>query len=88
MPDRFVFRHYRTKKSTPVVLAMVSIGVMFVIQAIVRRPLTESVVRYASSVGIVLIICLTLLVFYNDIVRYFFKSYSYFFYPEAWVLPF
>ena len=34
--DRFVFRHYRTKKSTPVVLAMVSIGVMFVIQAIVR----------------------------------------------------
>ena len=34
--DRFVLRHYRTKKSTPVVLAMVSIGVMFVIQAIVR----------------------------------------------------
>ena len=34
--DRFVFRHYRTKKSTHVVLAMVSIGVMFVIQAIVR----------------------------------------------------
>ena len=34
--DRLVFRHYRTKKSTPVVLAMVSIGVMFVIQAIVR----------------------------------------------------
>ena len=34
--DRFVFRHYRIKKSTPVVLAMVSIGVMFVIQAVVR----------------------------------------------------
>ena len=34
--DKFVFRHYRTKKSTPVVLAMISIGVMFVIQAIVR----------------------------------------------------
>jgi len=34
--DKFVFRHYRIKKSTPVVLAMVSIGVMFVIQAIVR----------------------------------------------------
>ena len=34
--DRFVFRHYRIKKSTPVVFAMVSIGVMFVIQAIVR----------------------------------------------------
>ena len=27
----------------------------FVIQAIVRKPLTESVVRYASSIGIVLI---------------------------------
>ena len=46
----------------------------FVIQAIVRRPLKESVVRYASSIGIVFIICITLLVFYNDIVRYFFKS--------------
>ena len=34
--DKFVFQHYRIKKSTPVVLAMVSIGVMFVIQAIVR----------------------------------------------------
>ena len=34
--DKFVFQHYRTKKSTPVVLAMISIGVMFVIQAIVR----------------------------------------------------
>jgi len=34
--DRYVFRHYRIKKSTPVVFAMVSIGVMFVIQAIVR----------------------------------------------------
>ena len=34
--DKFVFRHYRIKKSAPVVLAMVSIGVMFVIQAIVR----------------------------------------------------
>ena len=34
--DKFVFRQYRIKKSTPVVLAMVSIGVMFVIQAIVR----------------------------------------------------
>ena len=34
--DRYVFRFYRTKKSEPVVLAMVSIGVMFVINAIVR----------------------------------------------------
>ena len=34
--DKFVFRYYRIKKSPPVVLAMVSIGVMFVTQAIVR----------------------------------------------------
>ena len=34
--DKLVFRHYRIKKSAPVVLAMVSIGVMFVIQSIVR----------------------------------------------------
>jgi len=34
--DKFVFSHYRIKKSPPVVFAMVSIGVMFVTQAIVR----------------------------------------------------
>ncbi|PPR47049.1 MAG: High-affinity branched-chain amino acid transport system permease protein LivH [Alphaproteobacteria bacterium MarineAlpha5_Bin9] len=34
--DRFVFRYYRIKKSSPVTLAMVSLGVMFIIQAIVR----------------------------------------------------
>jgi branched-chain amino acid transport system permease protein len=34
--DKFVFRYYRTNKSPPVQLAMVSIGVMFVTQAIVR----------------------------------------------------
>ena len=34
--DRYVFRFYRLKKSPPVTLAMVSIGVMFVINAIVR----------------------------------------------------
>ena len=36
LTDRFVFRFYRINKSPPVVLAMVSIGVMFVINAIVR----------------------------------------------------
>jgi len=36
LTDKFVFRFYRQKKSTPVVLAMVSIGVMFVINSIVR----------------------------------------------------
>ena len=34
--DRYVFRFYRIKKSEPVTFAMVSIGVMFVINAIVR----------------------------------------------------
>ena len=34
--DKFVFGYYRMKKSPPVMLAMVSIGVMFVTQAIVR----------------------------------------------------
>jgi len=34
--DKIVFSYYRIKKSPPVMLAMVSIGVMFVTQAIVR----------------------------------------------------
>ena len=34
--NRIVFRYYRIKKSQPVVIAMASIGVMFVINAIVR----------------------------------------------------
>ena len=34
--DKFVFKYYRIKKSPPVQLAMVSIGVMFVTQAVVR----------------------------------------------------
>ena len=34
--DKIVFKYYRTQKSPPVQLAMVSIGVMFITQAIVR----------------------------------------------------
>ena len=34
--DKFVFSYYRIKKSPPVQLAMVSLGVMFVTQAIIR----------------------------------------------------
>ena len=34
--NRMVFRYYRIKKSAPVVIAMASIGVMFVINAIIR----------------------------------------------------
>ena len=36
LKDKLVFNYYRTKKSPPVQLAMVSIGTMFVTQAIVR----------------------------------------------------
>ena len=35
--DKFVFEYYRIKKSPPVQLAMVSVGVMFVTQAIIRK---------------------------------------------------
>ena len=34
--DKFVFKYYRIKKSPPVQLAMVSVGVMFVTQALIR----------------------------------------------------
>jgi branched-chain amino acid transport system permease protein len=34
--DKFVFKYYRASKSPPVQFAMVSIGVMFVTQAVVR----------------------------------------------------
>ena len=36
LKEKLVFSYYRTKKSPPVMLAMVSIGTMFVTQAIVR----------------------------------------------------
>jgi len=36
LTNRIVFRYYRIKKSPPVVIAMASIGVMFVMNAIVR----------------------------------------------------
>ena len=36
LKDKLIFSYYRTKKSPPVMLAMVSIGTMFVTQAIVR----------------------------------------------------
>ena len=34
--DKFVFKYYRIKKSPPVQFAMVSVGVMFVTQALIR----------------------------------------------------
>ena len=44
--DRYVFRFYRIKKSKPVVLAMVSIGVMFMINAIVRIVIGPKNIRF------------------------------------------
>ena len=44
--DRYVFRFYRIKKSKPVVLAMVSIGVMFMINAIVRIVIGPKDIRF------------------------------------------
>jgi len=34
--DKFVYRYYRAKKSAPVTLVMASLGVMFVVNGIVR----------------------------------------------------
>lgn len=44
--DRYVFRFYRVKKSKPVILAMVSIGVMFMINAIVRIVIGPKNIRF------------------------------------------
>ena len=44
--DHYVFRFYRIKKSKPVVLAMVSIGVMFMINAIVRIVIGPKNIRF------------------------------------------
>ena len=44
--DKFVFKYYRVSKSPPVQLAMVSIGVMFVTQAVVRIIIGPCVRRF------------------------------------------
>ena len=44
--DHYVFSFYRIKKSKPVVLAMVSIGVMFMINAIVRIVIGPKNIRF------------------------------------------
>ena len=47
--DKFVFSYYRIKKSPPVQLAMVSVGVMFVTQAIIRIIIGPSDRRFLIS---------------------------------------
>ena len=47
--DKFVFSYYRVKKSPPVQLAMVSVGVMFVTQAIIRIIIGPSDKRFLDG---------------------------------------
>tara|TARA_X000001036_G_C20640470_1_gene790929 strand:- start:342 stop:1355 length:1014 start_codon:yes stop_codon:yes gene_type:complete len=47
--DRFVFQYYRYQKSVPVVLAMVSIGVMFVINAIIRIIIGTETIKFSDG---------------------------------------
>ena len=47
--DKFVFSYYRIKKSPPVQFAMVSVGVMFVTQAIIRIVIGPSDRRFIDG---------------------------------------
>ena len=47
--DKFVFQYYRYQKSIPVVLAMVSIGVMFVINAIIRIIIGTETIKFSDG---------------------------------------
>ena len=47
--DKFVFKHYRIQKSVPVVLAMVSIGVMFVVNAIIRIIIGTDTIKFQDG---------------------------------------
>ena len=47
--DKFVFQYYRYQKSVPVVLAMVSIGVMFVINAIIRIIIWTETIKFSDG---------------------------------------
>ena len=47
--DKYVFKHYRIQKSVPVVLAMVSIGVMFVVNAIIRIIIGTDTIKFQDG---------------------------------------
>jgi len=47
--DKFVFEYYRQQKSVPVVLAMVSIGVMFVVNAIIRIIIGTDTIKFSDG---------------------------------------
>ena len=49
LSDKFVFKYYRKQKSVPVVLAMVSIGVMFVVNAIIRIIVGTETIKFSDG---------------------------------------
>lgn len=46
----------------------------FTIEAIIRRPVPQKIREYAQQAGMLLLISLMVLAFYNDIIRYFFSK--------------
>ena len=68
--DKFVFKYYRTNKSPPVQLAMVSIGVMFVTQAVVRIIIGPSDRRFFLDRYLIIMLNLH----YQSMLSYFFLS--------------
>ena len=46
----------------------------YTIEAVIRRPVSQKVREYAQQAGMLLLISLMVLAFYNDIVRYFFSK--------------
>ncbi len=46
----------------------------YTIEAVIRKPVPQKVREYAQQAGMLLLICLMVLAFYNDIVRYFFSK--------------
>jgi regulator of sigma E protease len=46
----------------------------YTIEAIIRRPVPQKVREYAQQAGMVLLVGMMVLAFYNDIIRYFFTS--------------
>lgn len=47
--DRFVFRFYRRKRAAPIVVVMASVGVMFILNALVRLIIGPSEQRFADG---------------------------------------
>jgi len=46
----------------------------YLIEAVIRRPVPIKIREYAQQAGMLLLLCLMVLAFYNDIVRYFFSA--------------